>query len=229
MNQKDRRTDTPGEEKSILVRGYVVRDEKPGGRWIDDDTSSTDAIAPSGWTLTFDCETGTDAAQGLRFGAYQLRSKGVLARKGEGLFYAEDLPPADLAVLQAVADARGLRLLTVRQFTDWILFDRLYEKDGTVIGFNLPFDISRIALDHGPARKANAGGFSFKLSSNPYAPRIIVKHISSRMAFIRFGNPSKKITPESQRKLGIAVAPRTSSFVDVKTLAGGLFAARQLR
>src|SRR5690606_33444699 len=81
---------------------------------------------------------------------------------------------------------------------------------------------SRIAFHHGPARKAFAGGFSFKLSSNPYAPRIIVKHISSRMAFIRFGNPSKKRTPESQRKLGIKVAPRTGSFVDVKTLAAGL-------
>ncbi len=222
MSQKNRQIETPGEEKSIFVRGYVVRDKSLGEGWIGDDDGTADALVPSGWTLTFDCETGTDAAQGLRFGAYQLRNKGALARKGEGLFYADDLPAADLAILRAVADERGLRLLTVRQFADWILFDRIYEKGGTVIGFNLPFDISRIALDHGPARKANAGGFSFKLFSNPYAPRIIVKHISSRMAFIRFGNPSKNRTPESQRKFGISVAPRTGAFVDVKTLAGGI-------
>lgn len=219
MKNRDRPNDRPGEEKSIYVRGYVTR-EKPKG-W----TNSNDDANPlpaSAWTLTFDCETGTDAAQALRFGAYQLRRNGVLVRKGEGLFHAEEINEADLSVLRAVADARNLRLMTVREFADWILFEKLYEKGGTVIGFNLPFDISRIAIDHGAARKANSGGFSFKLFRSPYAPRVIVKHISSRMAFIRFGNPSKKITPESQRALGIAVAPRTGSFVDVKTLAGGL-------
>ncbi len=216
-----RPNDPPGEEKSIYVRGYVVRDEPKKG-WSASEDDSTDPLPPSGWTLTFDCETGTDAAQALRFGAYQLRKNGVLARKGEGLFYADDISEADLAVLRTVADARGMRLMTVRQFVDWILFDRIYETGGTVVGFNLPFDISRIAFDHGSARKAGAGGFSFKLSKSPYAPRVIVKHISSRMAFIRFGNPSKRRTPESQRKRGIAVAPRTGSFVDVKTLAGAL-------
>ena len=214
--------DIPGEEKSIYLRGYVVREDPTKRGWIDPERENIDTLPPSGWTLTFDCETGTDAAQALRFGAYHLRKNGVLARNGAGLFHAEDISDADLTVLRTVADAQGLRLLTVRQFADWILFDRIYETGGTVIGFNLPFDISRIAFHHGPARKAFSGGFSFKLSSNPYAPRIIVKHISSRMAFIRFGNPSKKRTSESQRKIGLKVAPRTCSFVDVKTLAAGL-------
>ncbi|KRC80214.1 hypothetical protein [Sphingomonas sp. Root241] len=222
MNERHRLNEKPGEEKSIYLRGFVVRETPSGKGWVSPESEDVATLPPSGWTLTFDCETGIDPAQALRFGAYQLRNNGVLARKGEGLFYAEDISAADLAVLQSVAEMRGLRLMTVRQFADWILFDRIYETGGTVIGFNLPFDISRIAFDHGPARKVFAGGFSFKLSSNPYAPRVIVKHISSRMAFIRFGNPSKRRTPESQRKLGISVAPRTGSFVDVKTLAAGL-------
>ncbi|RYG87541.1 MAG: hypothetical protein EON59_07115 [Alphaproteobacteria bacterium] len=222
MSAGDRPNDIPGEEKSIYLRGYVVREDPTKRGWTDSERENVDTLPPSGWTLTFDCETGTDAAQALRFGAYQLRKNGILARNGAGLFHAEDISDAELTVLRTVADAQGLRLMTVRQFADWILFDRIYETGGTVIGFNLPFDISRIAFHHGPARKAFSGGFSFKLSSNPYAPRIIVKHISSRMAFIRFGNPSKKRTPESQRKIGVKVAPRKGSFVDVKTLAAGL-------
>lgn len=222
MSAGNRPNDIPGEKKSIYLRGYVVRDDSTKRGWVDPERENIDTLPPSGWTLTFDCETGTDAAQALRFGAYQLRKNGVLARNGAGLFHAEDISDADLTVLRTVADAQGLRLMTVRQFADWILFDRIYETGGTVIGFNLPFDISRIAFHHGPARKAFSGGFSFKLSSNPYAPRIIVKHISSRMAFIRFGNPSRKRPPESQRKVGMKVAPRTGSFVDVKTLAAGL-------
>lgn len=220
MSVKHPRNDVRGEEKSVYVRGYVVREPRKswdGGAGEDEGPSQ-----PSPWTLTFDCETGTDAAQTLRFGAYQLRKNGKLARNGGGLFYADDIAEADLRTLRVVAEARGLRLLTVRQFADWILFEKIYETGGTVIGFNLPFDISSIAFDHGAARKASAGGFSFKVFQAPYAPRVIVKHISSRMAFIRFGNPSKPTTPESQLKHGIKVAPRTGSFVDVKTFAGGL-------
>lgn len=221
MNQVPPLNDQPSEEKSIFVRAYVVREER-NEKHKDTQRSSTEPLPPSCWTLTFDCETTIDAAQALRFGAYQLRKNGVLARKGEGLFYGENLSPADLAVLQSVADARNIRLMTVRHFADWILLDRLYETGGTVVGFNLPFDVSRIALDHGPARKASSGGFSFKVSTSPYAPRIIVKHISSRMAFIKFGNPSKKRTPTGQLEKGVSVAPRTGAFVDVKTLAGAM-------
>ena len=220
MSEQDPRNDVLGEEKSVYVRGYVVRE--PRKSWDGDAGEDEGPSQPSPWTLTFDCETGTDAAQALRFGAYQLRKHGKLARNGEGLFHADNIAEDDLAVLRSVAEARGLRLLTVRQFADWILFEKIYETGGTVIGFNLPFDISRIAFDHGAARKASAGGFSFKVFQTPYAPRVIVKHISSRMAFIRFGSASKPTTPESQRKHGLTVAPRTGSFVDVKTLAGGL-------
>ena len=39
----------------------------------------------SPWSLIFDCETGIDAAQSLRLGAYQVREGGRLDR--EGLFY----------------------------------------------------------------------------------------------------------------------------------------------
>lgn len=179
-----------------------------------------DAIGPSEWSLTFDCETLTDAAQALRFGAYQLRRAGKLVKAG--LFHAEEMPADEVAVLRTVAEAEGWRLLTVRQFVEYILFDDAYRLGARIIGFNLPFDISRLAVHHGSARKKMRGGFSFKLSENEAWPRIRVKHVSSRMAFIEFGRVSRKLTPEGQRKRGLSVPHPRGFFVDVRTLAAGL-------
>ena len=200
----------------------MVRPKKPGRGAFDPESEEIDRVPASEWSLTFDCETTTDAAQKLRFGAYQLRKDGVLAKQGLGLFHAEDIDPRDLEVLAAVAAETGARLLDVRQFVDWVLFERVYATGGVVVGFNLPFDISRLALDHGSARTSMRGGFSFKLSKNTDWPRLRVKHINSRIAFIRYGAPPKKRTPEGQRKRGLVVPPRRGSFVDVKTLAAAL-------
>ena len=221
MNAQSRSADTPTEQKSIYVRGYVVRESKRQSGWVDPDEDA-DPLPTSKWTLTFDCETGTDAAQALKFGAYQLRRDGVLVKRGAGLFYSDDISSEDLDVLRTVAEERALRLLTLREFVNYILLEKIYLTGGAVIGFNLPFDISRIAIDHGPARKSNKGGFSFKLSTNTDLPRVIVKHVSPRLAFIRFGPPPKKLTPDGQAERGLSVTPPRGSFVDVKTLAAGL-------
>jgi hypothetical protein len=212
--------DVPLEPRSIYLRGYVVRDKKPKQGAFDPEAEEFDRVPPADVTLTFDCETTTDAAQSLRFGAYQLREDGELIENG--LFHAEGINPGDLAVLAAVAKSHGLRLRTVRHFVDYVLFDQVYRQGGVVIGFNLPFDLSRIALDHGSARSSMRGGFSFKLSKNTDWPRVRVKHVSSKVAFIRYGAPPKKRTPAGQAKRGLVVPPRRGSFVDVKTLASAI-------
>ncbi len=215
-------SDIQPEERSIFLRGYVVRAKKPLKGAFDHDAEEIDRLPPSDWSLTFDCETTTDDAQSLRFGAYQLRKDGELTKNGRGLFYAEDIPPSDLAILEGVAKTDGLRLLPVRQFVNYILFEKVYATGGVVIGFNLPFDISRIAIKHGSARSSMRGGFSFTLSTNNHWPHLRVKHVSSKMAFIRYSAPPKKRTPNSQHKRGIVIPPRRGSFVDIKTLASGL-------
>jgi transcriptional regulator with XRE-family HTH domain len=212
--------DVPLEPQALYLRGYVVRDKKTPGGAFDPEAEEVDRVPPSEWTLTFDCETSTDAAQALRFGAYQVRENGDLVE--EGLFYAEEIEATDLAVLKEVAKAEGLRLRTVRHFVNYVLFDQIYRLGGIVIGFNLPFDISRVALDHGSARRSMSGGFSFKLSKNTDWPRVRVKHISAKMAFIRYGAPPTKRTPAGQKKRGLVVPVRRGSFVDVKTLASAL-------
>src|SRR5215204_1532252 len=95
-------------------------------------------------------ETTTDS-QRLRFGFYQVRKRGRLIE--EGFFYAEDLPESDLECLRGiVAQNPKLRLLTVSQFREWVFWRIAYKRRANIIGFNLPFDLSRLALDHQPAR-----------------------------------------------------------------------------
>ena len=212
--------DVPVDRLPLFLRGYVVRDTK--AKALEYEAESKVGPSDEGWTLTFDCETTTDEAQALRFGAYQLRKGDTL--KEEGLFHAEGMAEddPDMAVLRKVQKARGLKLRNVRHFVDYVLFDKIYQLGGTVIGFNLPFDISRIAVNHGSAQKSMRGGFSFKLSRNTDWPRVRVRHISQRLAFIRFGAPPKKRTPAGQVMRGLAVPPRRGYFVDVKTLAAAL-------
>lgn len=176
----------------------------------------------SDWQVVFDTETTTDAGQALRFGAYQVRKSGDL--KEAGLFYAPDgVTPGELEALRCHADANGLRLLTRDEFADRIIFSIGWRFRATIIGFNLPFDISRIAIRHSSARTVMRGGFSFKLSDQKIYPHIQVKHLSQRMAFIRFAATMRQPDSRSARKRGDRSPHRAGHFVDVKTLAGALF------
>ncbi|MGE0621624.1 MAG: hypothetical protein AB7I04_01850 [Pseudomonadales bacterium] len=90
------------------------------------------------------------------------------------------------------------------------------------MGFNLPFDLSRIAIAHGPARGHMRGGFSFIVSEDSDDPRVRVKHLSPKAALIDFAIPGKQDTPRGMRGRGLYVPPYRGYFVDVKTLAAAL-------
>src|SRR5439155_6305161 len=89
--------------------------------------------------------------------------------------------------------------------------------------FNLPFDLSRLAADCGEARGRYRGGFSFPLweyrdprDAGTYRertrrPRLDIKHLDSRRAFIGF---ARQWQPEGGRGERV---PR-GRFLDLKTL-----------
>ena len=112
---------------------------KAGYRWR--------AVAgASPWTLTFDCETTTHPGQTLRFGAYQLRNAGALVESGlvlrsRGHVYAEELETPS----PSTPPRTGLNCGPVEGFVDDVFFGRAWQLRATLIGFNLPFDISRLA------------------------------------------------------------------------------------
>lgn len=177
---------------------------------------------PSEWVLVFDTETTVDPAQRLRFGTYQVRRKGVL--RDAGIFYdAEALTDADIEILQAYSSEQRVSCMPVAVFIEDIFFGVGYELNAAIVGFNLPFDISRIAIAHSSARgDSMRGGFSFALSPDRYRPRVQVKHLSSRDALIRFTTPEQQVTPRGMRKRGDRVPIRRGFFIDVRTVAAAL-------
>jgi DNA polymerase family B len=176
----------------------------------------------SEWTLIFDTETTVDAAQRLRIGAYQFRNRDELDEGG--LFYDPAIiSEEELSLLRRVSAERGLTLRSVSEFIDDVLFARAYDLRASIVGFNLPFDISRLAIRHGSARgKAMRGGFTFKLSLHRWRPAIQVRHLNARASLIQFTHPPKRRDPRGQRKRKIAPRNRRGSFIDLKTVAAAL-------
>lgn len=184
----------------------------------------------SGRVLIFDSETTSDAAQSLRFGTYQYRSGNVLDESG--IFYdPEGVTPDELVTLRKYADANGLRLRTREEFVDEVFFAQAYQHRATIVGFNLPFDLSRLAIRHGTARvpldsetATMRGAFTFALSRQKIYPTIRVKHMSQKAASISFAAPMRQPDSRGARNRGIRSGIRRGHFVDVKTLANAIFA-----
>lgn len=178
---------------------------------------------PSDWTLIFDCETTTGSSQRLWFGTYQFRKHGELMESG--IFYdANNIAAGEYAALKEYAARHGLELISRDEFVHEIFFELAYKMRAAIVGFNLPFDLSRIAIGHGSARKSFAGGFSLSLSENKRLPNVQIKHQSSRAAFIQFAGPFKGSRNRSKQKRGEKEIVRRGHFIDVKTLASALFA-----
>lgn len=176
---------------------------------------------PSSWTLIFDCETAIDAGQGLRFGAYQLRKGEMLVEAG--LFYdPAGLPAAEVGQLRNFAKRERLFVRTRDEFVDEILFRRAYQFRARIVGFNLPFDLSRLAIAHGPARGAMYGGFTFTLSEQVIWPHVRVKHLNRRMSQINIAAPYRQRDSRGQRNRGMATPVRRGYFVDLNTLSAAL-------
>lgn len=161
--------------------------------------------------FVFDTETRTDASQRLTFGSYRFFVRNEL--QGEVLFYADDLPSKDRKTLEKYVVSQNkqgacLLLLTRGEFLRK-LYKAVYKGRALLVGFNLPFDLSRIAFTARPARGRFAGGFSLALWSyvkmgverpDPYRPSIGIKHIDSKRALkgftARFNADRSDLIPE---------------------------------
>jgi hypothetical protein len=151
--------------------------------------------------LVFDTETSVDAAQRLLFGSYRVYREGRLIE--EGLFHGEDNVREVLeAYARAHSDDRGghLRVLSRAEFVERLVWRIGYVARARIVGFNLPFDLSRVAVGvrPGPARN---GGFTLLLFESVDAsgqrrrhlwrPEIVIKADGSKRQFIHFTTPAR--------------------------------------
>lgn len=217
----------------ILIRAYstpIEIDEPPASqpdkKRGKKAGSRIAAIGPEPVSLIFDIETTVDEAMRARVGFYQLRVADRLDE--EALIYdPREACPGDTEAIFAFAAARGMAApITFDAFRLKIL--RLYKAGGQVVGFNLPFDLSRIATGSVPAKatqwsKAMRGAHSLAISESAYDPRIQIKHLTPRAALSQYSAPNRGKS-RSARGRNDDVPVRRGTFIDVRTLAGALLA-----
>jgi hypothetical protein len=214
------------------------------------------APLPEG-VLVFDTETTVDETQRLNFGAWRyLRAmwpetgEPRLCCVEEGLFYSDDLPerdPRGYRTLCAYAERerpqvdRGewdaawhLPLVPAREFTEEVLHRTAHRARCWVVGFNLPFDLSRLATAVSTSQQYLAGGFSLVLidyekdgerRENQWRARLAIKSLDSKRQLIGFKKPAEldevDQIPDEGGKPDPKNTPR-GNFLDVRTLAFAL-------
>ena len=183
--------------------------------------------------LIFDTETKVDPTQRLTFGCFrrfELRRNSYFCVE-EGLFFADDLRRADRTVLERyVANPLNvpkteifppqlkLKLMSRNAFVRKFLWGAIRRGD-LIVGFNLPFDLSRLAVKFANAQK---GGWSLALTLRKSRrtdvseidierPRIVITSINSKRVFFKL---SSKWRPEEW--------PNEPRFLDLGTLTFAL-------
>ncbi len=217
----------PPDRFPVAFRAYVPHSEATTYQ------RSTRRPVPTDWTLVFDCETTVDHTQRLRFGTYAVYFRDALHENG--IFFNDtSVTDTDKAVLVGyVASHPGLQVRSTEDFIERVFFRYGYHRHGSIVGFNLPFDISRLAWRHGSAhattnrrtRKTNRrmqGGFTFRLSRDEKLPYVQIRHRSRRSAFIQFAAAKPQRTSANQRQHDIRKPVFRGFFIDVRTLAAAL-------
>lgn len=218
----------------IALRAYTVRTKKARKR----PTRIMQYERPA-HLLVFDCETRIDKAQQLTFGSARLyRTRTPLWQGAAGgwewiaewIFHDDELPEQDRKILKRYVENQSaggveLRLCSRRTFVETVFWQWAYRAGALVVGFNLPFDLSRIAVDWGSSRGGRfSGGFSLTLWDYPdpktgrprpdaYRPRIRIKTIDSKRHLMAFGGRKKRDRGE---------VTTSGHFLDLRTLAFAL-------
>ncbi len=175
--------------------------EKPSP---EDPQGSADPSWPE--VLVIDTETRTPVDQCLTFGVWQ---RGRLVGGNyevieEGIFYADDLPAREFEVLTkymetAISDVRTFPprfpVYSRNKFMKKVFWPALKKNAAMIVGFNLGYDLTRLALDW---KQGNKGEWSLVMmqysdgNENINYPRILITPIDSKKAIIKLTRPCKK-------------------------------------
>jgi hypothetical protein len=209
-------------ETELAIRAYV-----PRTRPVD----TAEVPVDPELILVLDFETRTDTpAQPLLAGSYRVYEAGGKLRQ-EGLVYGDDITAAEREILERYvaehpADNGGhLRLWSRAEFARRVLWPIAYEARALVCGFNLPFDLSRLAVGWHRNRR---GGFSLRIWesldnegrawAHKWRPELSIKALDSKRNFSGFTTP-RHLDPENRLLGGGAFRGR---FLDLRTFAYAL-------
>jgi len=170
--------------------------------------------------LVFDTETTTDIYQNLRYGqafiiegAEHAHIDGAVDDDGYILFYGDCLTSDEMTILKTWAKQKGALLMSRQEFIDEIFLDEILILGTVCVGFNLPFDLSRLAVNVKTQEYGkNKDKFELILSNDKYTPSILLEPIDSKKSFISTKIPSctKQQTLRKHQKAG--------RFLDLRTL-----------
>jgi hypothetical protein len=169
--------------------------------------------------LVFDTETTTDRFQNLLVGAFQIHEctgQGY-ALICEGLIVGNLLGSDQGSVVELYARRHGLRAYSRPEFIREVFIPEIYRLGTLCVGFNLPFDLSRLAVRAVPSRGRALGGFTFYLTHDRNDPPVRIKALDSKRSFISFGAPWK---PGRREAKGRKAFP--GWFLDLRTLVCAL-------
>jgi hypothetical protein len=219
--------DSSQNPRNIFVRAHtsVRAKDSPDKRWSPKWPSHC---------LIFDTETTLDPTQKLNLGAFR-RCKLVAGKYvcvAEGIVHRDDATASQLKLLQKYRDD-PITVASVEYFpaetqlnlqdrTSFVrdVFWKSVKKGEMVVGFNLPFDLSRLAVQ---SREGKKGDWSLALSHlwknpktgrvvpNPKRPRIVIDAQNSKMAFMKIGSILHK-----------KEWPKEGRFLDLRTLGWAL-------
>ncbi len=208
----------PVEKKKQKKRAKDVGDGFDEQKWPDT-------------VIAFDTESRITVDQSLTIGVWR-RCKLVDQKYEvieEGIFYADDLPAKDLNVLKAhmetaISDVPSFPprfpFYPRSKFMKKVFWPALKKHGAMICGLNLPYDLSRLALDW---KEGNKGEWSLIMAQyadrneNCNYPRILITPIDSKKAIIKLWRPWKKVQHEWKD------AGRKIHFLDLRTLLWALY------
>ncbi|HLY23525.1 MAG TPA: hypothetical protein VKT83_13760 [bacterium] len=172
-----------------------------------------------GRVLVLDTETTTDQYQNLLFGAFHIyeHKNGRYHLVHKGLILGDVLTQLQTDAIGSFARDNNYKIYSRYELVRHVFFPEVYEAGTLCVGFNLPFDLSRLAVRAVPGRKRWRGGFTLYLVDSKWFPGIHVKSIDNKRAFIEFVAYSGL---EKHEATGHRIFP--GRFLDLRTLAFAL-------
>jgi hypothetical protein len=114
-------------------------------------------------------------------------------------------------ILQKHCAQKNVEHMTREEFINDVFYPVVYKERALCVGFNLAFDLTRIARHIGTGIKQNRDAFSLELSTFKQHPRIMLEH-HNNLTFIRFGGSFNYFKKQNVRYF-------PGNFLDVGNLA----------